>query len=470
MTLESDVTLFSLELDAARIMDAFKFEESWPINMTLAGTYTRAGGFDWILNATKYERRKNMRGKMISVGVALPSFNSLDDPNLLNPYYERDKDYYGRRDYQTWQILADIHNFTTEYHVTKIFGKQSNKSHALFDGFVGLLQNSTVDMGFSLLRVKEREKVVNYIRTDINLPPYSIAFVSLHPKSFSRWRALLEPFSVRTWMCIAFILVISTIVLGVGLSFDKNHSPYLSATIFTFAAVAQQGLDLRKPRRATNRFLILLTLLFAFMIYNYFNTALLTALLSTPPTTINNLQQLIDSGIPLSIENVPNNEALFIKTFNISILMKIYNEKLQHPSGFLSVEDGLDKVRAGALAFETNKRQLYYQIEKRFTDNEKCLAKVIDAFPYRLSRALTIRKDLPYNEFISTTLLLLIERGITDYIDELWDIQPPNCMSRDYIPAGLTELLMAFCILALGFVLASIILLLEIKVQAYLHA
>lgn len=71
MTLESDVTLFSLELDAARIMDAFKFEESWPINMTLAGTYTRAGGFDWILNATKYERRKNMRGKMISVGVAV---------------------------------------------------------------------------------------------------------------------------------------------------------------------------------------------------------------------------------------------------------------------------------------------------------------------------------------------------------------------------------------------------------------
>nr|XP_018904379.1 PREDICTED: uncharacterized protein LOC109035262 [Bemisia tabaci] len=465
LTFESDVKLILANNGTSLIHDVFKFDPSWPLNATIFGWWNEASGLVVRNDQPKSENRKNMHGLVISAGLALPELGTVSEEVYRNHHFLQSKDYYGRRDYDLWSLIAEMHNITSSIYVTDNYGNVKSPTVIQYDGFIGKLQRRELDVGFSVIRNMERMRAVDYSRADVTLPPVQsinrAAFVFFEPVTLNRWRALYDSFSTTTWIVVSSISIVSACFFSFGLNFERNFRPSVyKYVLFIVGAISQQGLEM-EPNKSPGRIVALTFMMFSFLVYNYYNTALIISLLSPPPFRINSLRDLIDSDLELLSEDIPYNKAFF-RSYNVSILNEAYDKKMKDKDAFVSLEDGLTKVRNGSSAFEADIRHLFLEMETTFTDSEKCKIRVLDLFPFKVSRAFVVQKDSYYNEFISSGFLLLLERGLTGHVESVWDVQKPVCFAREYAAAELDELLFAFFILALGYVFSGLAFVIEV--------
>ncbi|KAJ0175380.1 hypothetical protein K1T71_008539 [Dendrolimus kikuchii] len=151
---------------------------------------------------------------------------------------------------------------------------------------------------------------------------------------------------------------------------------------------------------------------------------------------------------------------------------RLYRHKLL-PLGeraYLSVVDGISRVRSGLFAYQVEQSSGYDVISKTFEEHEKCGLKEIEAFSLPMV-AIPIRKHSGYKElFASMTspnvyrLRWQREVGLVDRASSIWLAAKPRCDSAasGFVSVGLLDILPAVQVLAAGALIALLILLAEI--------
>lgn len=147
------------------------------------------------------------------------------------------------------------------------------------------------------------------------------------------------------------------------------------------------------------RIVYLNLLILSIFLYNYYTSSLVSSLLSTKPNVFKSIKELYNSDLKFSIENQPYTityilqmkDDFYIQNLNST---KIY--QLGRPN-FLSIEEGLAKVKEGGFAYHTEATSAYPLIAKTFEQEEICDLNEIDFVPPG-DIALILQKHSQYTE------------------------------------------------------------------------
>ncbi|KAJ9591143.1 hypothetical protein L9F63_002298 [Diploptera punctata] len=363
--------------------------------------------------------------------------------------------------------ISEMLNFTFTYylHTKYTWGYPSNGSDC-FNGIIGTLQENCGDCEISttgLMWKTERMERVDYV-TDTN--KFLGAFVFLKP-SLSEVSIIYElPFSLTVWITFSVTMAILTIIL-VFVRQTENHLQskneisepvfWSDAILDTIGIICQQVPENIINRHTAARIIFMfLLLLSVFLVTSY--SAIIVSLLQTTSSSINSLEDLINSPLRLSIVDVLANEVTD-PTVEKLFKEKLYNQPVSE--AFTSEEVGMEKIRKGLFAFHglfgANKI-----ISDTYEEHEKCRFKQIPMFMAN-HIGFPIKKGSPYTEHIRQSVQWLRETGIMDREVKRWYYQKPQCISgvQNFVSVGIQDFYPTMVILSYGILFSIAMLVLE---------
>nr|WPO56521.1 ionotropic receptor [Leucinodes orbonalis] len=365
-------------------------------------------------------------------------------------------------------VCAEDLNFRFNLKQVDLYGEERNGS---FDGLAGMLQRRAIDVGITSMFMRgDRLRVLHFSSETVELRG---AFLFRQPAQSSVSNVFLLPFSGGVWAASA--LVFAAAVLLLALCSRPPHlvaaDPVLKlitpAEAFSFAvgAICQQGFHVN-PSVMSVRMVMLFTLLaslFAFTSYS----AKIVALLQTPSDAIQTIDDLTRSPMTLGVQETTYKRVYFAESEDPAT-QRLYRRKLL-PLGeraYLSVVDGVERLRTGMFAFQVEESSGYDIISKTFTEREKCGLKQIQAFKLPMV-AVPIRRHSGYRELFATRLRWQRETGVMERARRTWLAARPRCGSggAGFLSVRLPDVLPAVQVLACGALLAAILLVAEIAVK-----
>ncbi|XP_038214536.1 glutamate receptor ionotropic, kainate 2-like [Zerene cesonia] len=419
-------------------------------------------------------RRKNLHNLYLKAAtiVSQPQyFKGWSD--LTN----RQIDTFPKLTYPLLMILAEDLHFRYNLKQIDLYGEERNGS---FNGLAGILQRQEVEVGVtSMFMRKDRWRVLHYCSETVELVG---AFIFRQPSQSAVSNVFLLPFSAGVWAAAGGVFVGAGALLAtLGLvarrrAFCDETAPRLNlAEAFTFAvgAVCQQGSDL-SPQILSARILMLFTLLsslFAFTSYS----AKIVSILQAPSNAIQTIDDLTHSPMGMGVQETTYKKVYFAESTDPAT-RRLYRRKLQ-PLGdgaYLSVVEGIDRVRKGLFAFQVEQSSGYDVISRTYTEREKCGLKEIQAFKLPMV-AVPIRRHSGYRDLFAARLRWHRETGLMDRVRRTWLARRARCDAGGggFVSVGLADVLPALAALLAGALLAAALLLLELactRTRASLHS
>ncbi|XP_038212018.1 ionotropic receptor 75a-like [Zerene cesonia] len=282
----------------------------------------------------------------------------------------------------------------------------------------------------------------------------------------------LTPFTTGVWWCV--VAVVSLCGLGLLLSAMLEQRPLaLHYAFFSVVALTCQQFfeDVNEgavKRNSTARKLtVLVTGVSCVLIFNYYTSSVVSWLLNGPPPSINSLWELMDSSLEPIFEDVGYTRSW------LQLPDYYYNKKTVDAEDALkkkikkrgkivltSPAEGVEMVRTGAYAFhcETNSANKY--IAKTFTPKELC---DLDSLPSIDKTPLhtAVQKNSPYREFFVWSYARITEQGIINLVHSRTNSRDMKCEGSSPRALALGGASPAFLLLALGYLLGTIIMLFE---------
>ncbi|CAH2106770.1 unnamed protein product [Euphydryas editha] len=283
----------------------------------------------------------------------------------------------------------------------------------------------------------------------------------------------LRPLSTAAWWCVVAIAILCGIVLMLSAIVERRPITIDFALFSVLALICQQFFeefeDVRRISSA-RKLTILVTGLSCLLIYNYYTSSVVSWLLNGPPPSINSLQELLesplqplfqDTGVSYSWLQLPdyyyNNKNTKAED---ELKKRLLNMKKNGKNIFKSVNDGIDLVRQGGYVYHTDTNGANKRISETFTQRELCDLDSLESMPKYLLYP-CVQKNSPYRQFYSWSLLRLKERGIIRCIQLRTWSQGLKCDGSSPRALALGGAAPAFILLAIGYVLGTIIMLLE---------
>lgn len=93
--------------------------------------------------------------------------------------------------------------------------------------------------------------------------------------------------------------------------------------------------------------------MFSLVIYQFYGSFIISSLLSEAPKTIKTMRQLLNTRLDFAMDELPYIQDTFSHVFEASAL-EMYNKIMDQPKPFLPLFTGLDLVKKGSLAFNTD--------------------------------------------------------------------------------------------------------------------
>ncbi|XP_016839636.1 glutamate receptor 2 isoform X1 [Nasonia vitripennis] len=415
-------------------------------------------------------RRKNLGG------IGLKSCLVITDPNTihhLDDYHDKHIDTITKCNYPWVLILMNMLNATVTFEPVGSWGyKGPNGS---WDGMIGMLQRGEIDFGGTgCFLTPERMGAIQYI----SLPtPTRNRFIFRRPPLSSVSNLFKLPFGNSVWFgsCALVIILITMLYPAMKhewMQFNEVEKarepipPNLSDDLLVIVgAVSQQG-SWYEPRSVSTRIIVLFGLLAALNLYAAY-TANIVALLQSTTGSIKTLQDLLDSPLMLAAhDNVYNR--YYFKSFKDPIRRTIFEERIEprtsKKTNWLTIEDGIEKLRGGYFAFHVELGPAYKLIQERYEEDEKCGFQEIDYLNVFYAH-LVVRRRSPYLELLRVGAMRLYETGMrTKDINRLYT-RKPECggsSSRRFLSVGLAECYGAFSTLGYGLALALGVLIAEV--------
>ncbi|KAG5684231.1 hypothetical protein PVAND_013469 [Polypedilum vanderplanki] len=428
INLDAEITLAIIDKNASKFLLYDVYNPSYKYGaenvITEKGTFDIKNGFNITLNGTKLERRRNLQG--ITVNVAIVATGVQENQTLFEYLESTDRpllDAQHRHSYGLHKILSEKYNYSLFIHRSTSWGFLRNGS---YDGIMRMYNSSQIDFSITPFRhTIDRSFLIDHTLTTWVLAPM---LVFRHPKKSLR-SPFLMPLSPWVWnMILIFIFIISCLITLTMKSDKVKNVTLIRAFMNAVGVMCQQGFT-EEYRKSSVRFLLITFILFSSLIYQFYSSYIVGSLLTDQPKTINNLRQLIDSGIDIGIEDTAYNHD-FLETTTDPLAIEIYNTRIlkNHPEGnYMDVNCGIEKIQKGNFAFQVETAYAYRLIEGKFTDDEICELHQMYLFAIRLL-GVTIVKGSPFKQLLTTEFIKLTENGIISYQNSKWQKKKPKCI------------------------------------------
>lgn len=190
--------------------------------------------------------------------------------------------------------------------------------------------------------------------------------------------------------------------------------------------------------------------MFSLLIYQFYCSFIVGSLLTETPKTIKTMKQLLHSELDLALDELPYIQDIFHYNTEDSAV-QMYNKIITLPSPLLPLHKGLNLVKEGSLAFNTDginaypivksmshthnplpKKSTYknFHILALLTDSELCDLQEV-RYAGKIPTGPGLPKKSPLRELIKIGIRKQFETGILSHIWSIWIERLPKCSHSD---------------------------------------
>uniref|UniRef100_A0A182S886 Ionotropic glutamate receptor C-terminal domain-containing protein n=1 Tax=Anopheles maculatus TaxID=74869 RepID=A0A182S886_9DIPT len=405
-------------------------------------------------------RRQNFQQFQLRASLVILHNETL---NHLDDLHDKHIDTISRVNYLLTKSVAYALNATVRFSIVDTWGYRDPQSDR-YNGMIGELQSDLADLGgTSMFFTQDRIMAVDFLSMTAST---RASFVFRAPKLSFTDNVFVLPFDQYVWYCtVSFILLSGLLLLVVlrterrynvssGVDNNTNTVTGFSDTLLNvFGTTCQQG-SFIEPKTAPSRCLILLCLVVLMFLYASYS-ANIVALIQSPSTKIQTLEDLLASRLKTGAEDTVYNQYYF-RHETEPIRKALYERKMRNKDGtenFLPLAQGVELIRQGHYAFHVEKGVCYKLISETFQEEEKCglqeveYLKVIE--PYY-----AVQKNSSFREPVRINLFKLREFGIQGRENTLLYTKKPRCVGgSSFIPVSIVDVWPALVTLGWGYFL-----------------
>ena len=188
------------------------------------------------------------------------------------------------------------------------------------------------------------------------------------------------------WLCTALLIFLSSFLLVISayvewrVVIEENEFKdpgilrpnYADTLLLLYGATCQQGTS-TQPKTFPARAILLLSFTALMFLYASYS-ANIVALLQSPSTKIKTLEDLLASRLKFGVDDTVFNRYYF-RHATEETRKAIFERKIRQPNGkesFMTLENGVDKIRKGLFAFHMEQGVGYKIISETYREDEKC--------------------------------------------------------------------------------------------------
>ncbi|XP_042223952.1 glutamate receptor ionotropic, delta-1-like [Homarus americanus] len=423
----------------------------------------------------KFRRGKNLfPDKLTDLQGTVIRVATFDHPPSVVYVYDQQHNIDSRLgvDMQIVQILAEARNFSIEFIEVshdELWGFEL--PNGTWVGLVGKVFYELADIGACNMFLElHRWKQVDYSA------PYNFergCFVAPSPEPLSNWKSPTMPFTWTTWTSIGIGLGVGGVLLHlvVALSIRPESSEFRSVSydyLYVLGALTMRSLNI-KPSYQPVRVYVGCVWLFSLILATAYSANLVAFLSVTQMSApINTMDQLSKSSLRLG------GHAFWMTQFAASIdsTVRGFNDVLETDVNLHSL---FNDVETGEFALIENKQYLELQIGARYTYGSHASIRIVPECLQIYSIGLAFQKNSPLKLHLNSLILQLFESGVVhkwqgevvDYFRSQYASRRPrtsgNSRSR---PLNLAHLQGVFYVLGIGYLVSTLILVLELIVTS----
>ncbi|CAG5031578.1 unnamed protein product [Parnassius apollo] len=205
---------------------------------------------------------------------------------------------------------------------------------------------------------------------------------------------------------------------------------------------------------------LFLTVMFLYTSY----AANIVALLQSSSSQIKTLEDLLHTRIKFGVHDTVYNRYYF-STATEPTRKAIYDTKIAPPGvkpRFMSIEEGVKKMRQGLFAFHMETGVGYKFVGKYFEEGEKCGLQEIQYLQV-IDPWLAVRKNTPFMEMFKIGTKRIHEHGLQNRQNRLLYEHKPRCSGREanFVSVSMVDCYPALLALSYGTVIAMVVLMME---------
>ncbi|XP_047995152.1 ionotropic receptor 75a-like [Leguminivora glycinivorella] len=284
----------------------------------------------------------------------------------------------------------------------------------------------------------------------------------------------LRPLTNGVWGCVVAVIFLCALVLFLTARAERRPAALQYAVFSVAATFCQQffedgGVDESGRESSARQLTVLVTGTSCVLIYNYYTSSVVSWLLNGPPPSINSLQELLESPLCLIYEDIGytrswlQNPTYYYNKKNAEVedklKFKVFRKKKGEPL-LVPLEKGIEMVKAGGYAYHTEVYNANMLISRNFNQEELCELGSLQSME-KTDLYMAIPKDSPYKEFFNWNILRLFETGVVSHIQRQAQSPEISCEGSSPRALALGGAAPAFLLLAFGYLLAVIIVLIE---------
>lgn len=370
---------------------------------------------------------------------------------------------------QLVQLLSEKYNFRIRLKRVRAYG-QLVKNSSNFNGLMGMIQRKEVDVSVtSLFYLKNR---VDVAACGFDLLKYRQTFIFRHPShDLKKRNVFLMPLTYEVWLTIVGVSICTTFIL-LFIKDKKNNLNFLESLLNVVGMLTQQGIIFDKITSIKGRMVICLFLLLSFVCFQFYAASIVGSLLSPARRTITTTQKLADSHLKIVLEEHPASHSALKNLQDFFGVEYIYEKKIKGNEQYLSVKEGLKKIKTGQYAFLTFIDDAFDDIKATLSDEEMQELQSIPLLvqDHQSIMYMLLAKDSPFNEAIRVGNIQLKEVGLKAYHYEKWTAQLSERSNKltEKAVVDLNRISSIFYMLMIGYVISLIILVGEL-IFAKLH-
>ncbi|XP_043674290.1 uncharacterized protein LOC122632002 isoform X2 [Vespula pensylvanica] len=402
----------------------------------LFGTWHKETGLYVTLIKHKFNRRANLQGMKLNVGVHFDhKLSNMSIDKYLLDYNNKSKDSHSKFMYAILINIAELYNFTIN--ITKIdtWEKHGSNRGPMFVAF----EEGIIDIYINpSMMITEK---LNY--GDIIAPVWPIRTCFLFRMISStnlQLTQFIRPLSINVWYAMLLITALTAFILLSVLRKEGFHDfiGLCGISILSSVGAISQQASAVVPYGIAGRIAFLHIMFFSLLIFNYYSASMVSNRLRNMGNKMNDsLISLADSNFKIAIEPTEYINSL-LQEPHIDVKYFYQNRWLKLPQSmrYLPIEEGLNHVAQGGFAYHTLTESAYPYIEKTFETSMMC--ELMEVHLFRTTLGLWTRKNGPFTEMLRIGFTKMNNIGLRDRELKRWSARKPRCPANMLIAEAIS--------------------------------
>uniref|UniRef100_A0A182M0W1 Ionotropic glutamate receptor C-terminal domain-containing protein n=1 Tax=Anopheles culicifacies TaxID=139723 RepID=A0A182M0W1_9DIPT len=255
------------------------------------------------------------------------------------------------------------------------------------------------------------------------------------------------------WIALLMLLVCSAALLSAIFVVQRQSiiGALPGALLIVLGVLAQQAVVVAGRMKFTNSEKLLVLALFGccMLMLQFYSSFIIGYQLTEQPKRINTMEQLIATGMPVSIENFSYNRDFFMRTKD-PVAIDLYHKRiLPNREAYVNVSTGIALVKQGGHAFHCETSYGYTHVLETFTERQVCELHHVLLYPHRFIH-IPLVKGSPLKELFKRQLQIVRESGVMAYHQVRYYASRSRCIkdSHQTEPVELYDVISAFVLLA----------------------